>query len=195
MTLNEKIEHLKTASMEEARAQGNAIIKERSDVLEKLFREHKETALTQAELTLKSETNNAKHELNKAMAKAQIDLKREQGRCQTELKNKLFTRIRVLLDEYMLTDDYEKLLEKQILNALAFAKDADMTIYINPSDADKKERLEMRTGTYLTVSKDDFVGGMRAVIHARHILIDHSFSSKLQEEYDTFLFLGGESND
>lgn len=69
-----------------------------------------------------------------------------------------------------------------------------MTIYINPSDAWKKAALEARTGAVLTVSKEDFIGGMRAVIHDRHILIDNSFSSSLQEEYDKFLFLGGGNN-
>lgn len=195
MTLNEKLEHLKTASMEEARAQGNAIIKEHTEALETIFNEHKESALKQAELTIKSESNKARQDLNKAMAKAQIDLKREQGKCQTDLKNKLFSRVRELTQEYMLTDAYDKLLEKHIKNALDFAGGADMTIYINPSDEAKKSALEASTGASLTVSKEDFFGGMRAVIHDRHILIDNSFSSLLQEEYDKFLFLGGGIND
>lgn len=194
MTLEEKIEHLKTATMEEARAQGNAIIREHSDALERIFNEHKESALRQAELTLKSEITNARQERNKAMAKSQIDLKRKLGKCQTDLKNKLFSRVRELTEEYMLTEAYDALLEKHIKNALDFARGADMTIYINLSDEAKKARLEALTGAALTVSKEDFFGGMRAVIHDRHILIDNSFSSLLQEEYDKFLFLGGGVN-
>lgn len=194
MTLEEKIEHLKTASMEEARAQGNAIIKEHSNALEQIFNEHKESALRQAEITLKSESANAKQELNQAMAKSQIALKRQQGKCQTDLKNKLFKRVRELTQEYMLTDAYTTLLETHINNALRFAQGADMTIYINPTDEAKKADLEVRTGASLTISKEDFIGGMRAVIHDRHILIDNSFSSSLQEEYDKFLFLGGGMN-
>lgn len=195
LTLEEKIEHLKNASMEEARASGNRIIKEHSDALEKIFDDHKETALRQAELTIKTETNNAKQELNKALAKSQLDLKRKQGKCQTQLKNQLFKRVLELTEEYMKTDAYDELLVKHISKALSFAQGEDMTIYINPSDADKKEMLEKRTGAVLTISKEDFLGGVRAVIHDRHILIDNSFSSLLQEEYDNFLFSGGEIND
>lgn len=194
MTLEEKIEHLKTASMEEARAQGNAIIKEHYDALEQIFNDHKESALRQAEITLKSEITNAKQELNKAMATSQIDLKRKQGNCQTDLKNKLFKRVRELTEQYMLTDAYTSLLETHIKNALRFAQGADMTIYITPSDEAKKADLEARTGASLTISKEDFFGGIRAVIHDRHILIDNSFSSSLQEEYDRFLFPGGGMN-
>ena len=195
MTLEEKIEHLKNASMEEARASGNRIIQEHSDALEKIFNDHKENAIRQAELTIKTETNNAKQELNKAMAKSQLDLKRQQGKCHTQLKNKLFNRVLELVEEYMKTPAYDELLVKHINNALAFAQGADMTIYLNPSDAERKEVLEQRTNTPLTISKENFLGGIRAVIHDRHILIDNSFSSSLQEEYDTFLFTGGVTND
>ena len=70
-----------------------------------------------------------------------------------------------------------------------------MTIYINPTDSSKKDVLEKRTGAVLTISKEDFLGGIRAVIHDRHILIDNSFFFLLEKEYDKFLFTGGESND
>ena len=39
MTLEEKIENLQAASMEEARAQGNAIIQNHKEALEKLYNE------------------------------------------------------------------------------------------------------------------------------------------------------------
>ena len=57
-----------------------------------------------------------------------------------------------------------------------------MIIYINPSDADKKEALEAAAGVSLTVSAIDFGGGIRAVIRARNILIDESFVTKLEQE-------------
>lgn len=194
MTLEEKIEHLKNASIEEARASGNRIIKEHSAALEKIFNDHKETSLRQAELTLKTETNRARQDLNKALAKSQLDLKRKQGKCHTQLKNKLFKRVLELAADYMKTSAYDDLLAKHIENALAFAQGADMTIYMNPTDSSKKAALEKRTGASLTISKEDFLGGIRAVIHDRHILIDNSFSSLLEEEYDKFLFTGGENN-
>lgn len=194
LTLEEKIKHLQNASMEEARAEGNEIVKKYSDSLEKIFNEHKEAALRQAELNVKTETNKAKQDLNKAMARAQIELKREQGNCQTQLKQRLFRRIGVLVNEYMQTEPYKDLLCSYIRKGLDFAGDEAMDIYLNPSDAHLKEELERCTGVVLTISREDFIGGIRMVIRERNILIDHSFKSALTEEYDRFLFTGGKNN-
>mgnify|MGYP007019922630 CR=1 FL=1 len=67
-----------------------------------------------------------------------------------------------------------------------------MTIYLNPSDEEKRSSLEDATGIHLTISAEDFTGGIRAVIRSRNILIDHSFKTALQNEYDQFMLQGGE---
>lgn len=180
--------------MEDARAKGNAIIREHQEALEKIFEEHKEESLRQAELTMKSETAKARKALNKEMAKAQIDLKREQGQCQTYLKNRLFKRVRVLIDDFMKTDEYRQLLVSYIRKSMDFANGEPLIIYLNPTDEPFKEELETTTGAKLTVSREDFIGGTRAVMNERRILIDNSFKSALSEEYDKFLFLGGEEH-
>ena len=60
MTLEEKITHLKTTSMEQARAEGNAIIDSHREALDKVFEDHKAEALRQSETRIKAETTNAK---------------------------------------------------------------------------------------------------------------------------------------
>ena len=177
--------------MEDARAKGNEIIRTHQEALDKIFNEHKEAAVRQAELTLKSETVNARQSLNKAMAKAQIELKREQGKCQTDLKNRLFKRVLVLVKDYMQTADYQELLVRRIQKSLEFANGEDIHIYINPSDEHLKNMLEEKTGAELMISREDFMGGTRAVMQERRILIDYSFKSALTEEYEKFLFSGG----
>lgn len=194
MTIEEKLKYLQDASMEDARARGNAIINEHMDALEKIFAEHKESVLRQAELTLKSETAKARQSLNKEMAKAQLDLKREQGQCQTFLKNRLFKRVLVLVKDFMKTEEYKQLLVSYIQKSLDFAKGKPLIIYINPTDEPLRSYLEAKTGTSLIVSREDFIGGTRAVMNERRILIDNSFQSALSEEYEKFLFLGGEEH-
>ena len=49
MTLEEKIAHLQATSMEEARAEGNAIIDSYREALQKVFDDHKEEAMLQSE--------------------------------------------------------------------------------------------------------------------------------------------------
>ena len=192
MTLEEKIAHLQTTSMEQARAEGNAIIDSHREALEKVFKDHKAEAVRQAETRIKAETTNARLTLNQAAAKSQLEIKRRQGKVQQELKDKIFDEARSLADDYMKTESYTDFLIKCIRHAENFAGTDPVTIYINPSDEGKKQALEDATGISLTVSAEDFIGGVRAVIRARNILIDNSFKTQLRNEYDKFMFLGGD---
>ena len=65
-------------------------------------------------------------------------------------------------------------------------------IYINPSDEKKRSDLEDATRVRLTISAEDFIGGVRAVIRSRNILIDNSFKTQLRNQYDKFMLLGGD---
>ncbi len=81
----------------------------------------------------------------------------------------------------MKTSEYFDLLAKQITEAKNFAGNEEVTIYINPTDISLKANLEANTKAVLTVSTIDFIGGTRAVIHDKNILIDNSFLTKLEE--------------
>lgn len=192
MTLEEKIEHLQAVSMEEARAEGNAIIDNYRAALEKVLEDHKEEAILQSKTRIKGETVNARQQLNQATAKAQLELKRKQGKIQQELKDKIFEEAMTMVYDYMKTEAYEDFLVKCIRKAVDFAAGEQMTIYINPSDEQKQSDLEEACGTHLTISAEDFIGGIRAVIRGRNILIDNSFKTQLRNEYDRFLFSGGD---
>ena len=194
MTLEEKIAHLQTTSMEQARAEGNAIIDAHKEALEKLFEDHRAEALRQSETRIKAETTNARLSLNQAAAKSQLEIKRRQGKVQQELKDKIFEEVMGLVNDYMKTEAYGDFLVKCIRQAMHFAGQDPVTIYINPSDEAKRSDLEDATGVHLTVSAEDFIGGVRAVIRSRNILIDNSFRTQLRNEYDKFIFLGGDGN-
>ena len=137
MTLEEKINHLRTTSMEEARAESNAIIDSYRDALEKVFEDHKIEAKRQMQTRIKAETVNARQQKNQAMARAQLDLKRRQGRIQQELKDKIFEEAYALVNDYMKTAEYDDFLLRCIHNAIVFANGEEMTIYLNPSDEEK----------------------------------------------------------
>lgn len=194
MTLEEKIAHLQSTSMEQARAEGNAIIDSHREALEKLLEDHRSEARRQSETRVKAETTNARLSLNQAAAKSQLEIKRRQGKVQQELKDKVFKEALELVKDYMKTEAYSDFLVKCIRNAERFAGSTDLVIYINPSDEGKRSDLEDATGIHLTISAEDFIGGVRAVIRSRNILIDNSFKTQLRNEYDKFIFLGGEGN-
>ena len=188
MTLEEKIAHLQTTSMEQARLEGNVIIDTHQAALEKVFEDHKAEATRQSETRIKAEAANAKQ----ALAKSQLEIKRRQNKVQQELKDKIFEEADALIDEFMKTEAYDDFLIKCIRKAVAFAGNDELTIYINPTDEKRRSDLEGATRVHLTISAEDFRGGVRAVIRSRNILIDNSFSTQLKEQYDKFVFLGGD---
>lgn len=191
MNLDDKVTHLRESAMSAARAQSNAIIENHRNTLEDLLEKHKEEAKIQSEIRIKSETTKARRQLNQATAKAQTELKRNLGRCQQDLKKKLFDEIEEMLSAYRKTEEYTEYLFRKIREAAVFANGEELTIYITPEDADKKEALEARTGMQLHVSEYGFKGGIRAVIRGRNVLIDHSFESALEAEYQKFQFGSG----
>lgn len=191
LTIGEKILHLRVAAMEEARAEGDAIMRQHENALKKLAEQHKEEAVRQSETRIKAESVNARQQLNMAMSKAQLELKREIGKRHKDLKKRLFLEVELKLQEFMKTEEYRDLLVKYIEKAAQFAGGEEITIYINPTDAGMKPYLEEHTGMELTISKEDFAGGVRAVIHKRNILIDHAYKGALESEYHKFLFRGG----
>ena len=164
MTNEEKITHIRTAAMEEARAEANAIIKQHEDALRSVFEQHQIEARRQSETRVRAESVTAKQQLNMAMSKAQL-----------ELKTELFEEVQLKLLAFMRTEEYKEVLIRYIEKAAQFASGMAMTIYINPSDADKKTYLEERTGMTLTISKVDFIGGVRAVVPEKNVLVDYAF--------------------
>lgn len=191
MTIEEKITHIQGVVMEEARGKGNQIIEQHRQALNRIFETHCQEVTRQSQTRIKGETVSARQQLNTAASKRQIQLKRELSKVKHTLKTELFEEVRELLDEYMKTEDYQNLLVAYIAKVARFANGQPFIIYINPTDAEKKMYLEERTGMTVTVSQDDFIGGIRAVIRERNILIDYSFLGALDKEQEEFVFKGG----
>ena len=86
------------------------------------------------------------------------------------------------------TPKYDALLEAQIKKEKAFAGSSEIHIYIDPSDKEKQNLLSLRTDCDIRVSQYPFLGGTRAVIASKNILIDNSFETKLKEAEQDFQF-------
>lgn len=193
MTMEDKMMHLKDAAMEEARAQGNAIISDHKKALERIHNTHIAEAKQQAETRVQAAKGSAKHELNATASKEQLKLRREYGNVQTELKNQLFKEVKELLEDYKKTDAYKQYLVSYIHKAAEYADGQSLTIYIDKSDEGLKGYLEEYTGMTITISQEDFIGGVRSVIPGRNVLVDRTFKGSLEREYRDFVFTGGGS--
>ena len=196
MTIEEKLKHFQDICMEDARERSNKMLDEYMTALEKSFEEHKADAKKNADLEVKLETEKLEREINKKLSIEQLDLRREAGRRQDELKDKLFVELRDKLANFMETEGYEKFLEDQVKSVKELAGDEAFVIYMDPSDADKARRVSLYMGIAIRISEYSFLGGIRAVIPGRHILVDNSFQTRLEEARHNFKFdLGGKGSE
>ncbi len=189
MTTEEKLQHFLDTCMEDARTRSGRMLDEYMSALEQSFQEHKEEAERRADMQLRQETEKIQREINKQLSIEQLDIKRALGQKQEELKDKLFVELRDMLANFLETPEYQKLLERQITHAVELAGTDPVIIYLDPADEDKLNRLALHHGSArLQVSEYSFLGGCRAVIPNRHILIDNSFQTKLAEAKENFHF-------
>lgn len=195
LTTEEKLQHFLNASIEDAQNRSQKMISDYKEALAKIADEHKAETLKNAELQIKVEEDKLQRNRNKEISKQVLHIKRKITKKQAELKDKLFVEVAHMLEEYMSTEDYTKLLVKEIKEAVDIAGESDVTIYIDPADSESLSKLEMMTGASLTISEYSFMGGTRAVIRDRNILIDNSFAKKLEEAKENFNFNGGISHE
>lgn len=186
MTIEEKLRVFYETTIADATRQSEQIIEDYKASLKVMFEEHKKAGEEKAALILEAETQKFQLEKNKVLSLQNLEFRREINKRADELKIGLFEDVKDRLLSFMSTQEYTDLLVKQIKESAEYAKGDKVTIYINSSDSDKKAFLEEKTGAALTISSIDFMGGMRAVIHDKNILIDRSFLAAFNEEKETF---------
>ena len=129
-------------------------------------------------MQIAAEKERIARETNKNLSLGQIEIRRSYSRKDEELRGKVF----------METPKYDALLEAQIKKEKAFAGSSEIHIYIDPSDKEKQNLLSLRTDCDIRVSQYPFLGGTRAVIASKNILIDNSFETKIKEAEQDFQF-------
>lgn len=191
MTIDEKLSHFYDVTIEDAQAKAAGILEEHRKALAQMTEKHKADSQENAQVQIKAETANARREINKALSAEQLTIKRDWTKKQNELKEKLFAEVKTQLENFRNTPDYPAYLENKIKEALDFAEQDKINIYISPEDSALLPDLVERTKAFITVSAEDFLGGIKATIPHKNILIDHSFAGNFQAIYKEFKFDGG----
>lgn len=191
MTTEEKLQNFHNHSIESANAEAERMITEHQAALDKLFEEHKNLRRQQSKDEILAETEKLKREANKTLSTEQISIKRTLSKKNSELKAKLFAEVRQKMAAFKTTEAYKEYLKTKIREAVAFAGNDTLRMYLDPSDEGLKEELAQELNVTLTTSEILFFGGMRAVIPEKNILIDNSFDSLIREEQEAFIFHGG----
>ena len=181
MNIEEKLQHFMDASMLCADQKYKKIVDDYKLKLDQAFEDHKTEATRKSQIQEKAAVEAIHRDFRKQQAKEQMNLKREISLKLDELKKQLFEEVSTMLESYKQTPAYYALLLSQIQDAKSVAHGEDIKIYIDPKDASYLERLEADSQSHLTISEYSFMGGIRAVISSRNILIDNSFQSKLED--------------
>ena len=191
MTIDEKLSHFYDVTIEDAQAKAAGILEEHRKALAQMTEKHKADSQENAQVQIKAETANARREINKALSAEQLTIKRDWTKKQNELKEKLFAEVKTQLENFRNTPDYPAYLENTIKEALDFAEQDKINIYLSPEDSALLPDLVERTKAFITVSAEDFLGGIKATIPHKNFLIDHSFAGNFQAVYKEFKFDGG----
>ena len=191
MTTEEKLKHFYAVSMDSAREEARKALSEYRENLEKEFQEHKALKQEAAQHQFKIESENAARQINKALSAEHLHIKREISKKQQELREKLFGEVREMLEAFTRTEAYVQWNADQIREALKIAGTDQVQIYLTPSDGPLLERLSKETGAALLISDTPFLGGIRAVIPGKNILIDNTLLTLFEADKENFNFDGG----
>lgn len=191
MTIDEKLQHFYEISVEEAKEDAARAIQEHKEYLAQMLEEHKSSRIQSAEAEVRAEAGHVRREVNKALSAEQLTLKRDWSQKQEELKTDLFAKVRKKLELFMSTPEYTEYLCRQVKKVKEFAGEDQVEISLSREDKDLAGKISRETGVPLTVSEESFLGGIRAAIPHKNILIDNSFQEGLNTLRREFKFEGG----
>lgn len=195
MTIEEKLCHFYEVSMESAKDEAAKAIEEYKASLDSQLEEHKAQKQAAAENQLKIQSENSAREINKALSSEHLHIKRQLSKKQQELREKLFQEVENMLKDFVASPDYGDWLEDMTKRALAIAQEDQVQVYLSASDKGISEELKKRTGITPLISPTSFMGGIKAVIPQKNILIDYTLLSMFESEKENFNFDGGLTNE
>ncbi|HUM82794.1 MAG TPA: V-type ATP synthase subunit E [Lachnospiraceae bacterium] len=193
MTIDEKLQNFYDFSMDSATKEGQELLDEYQMTLDKVFADHKAMKEKQAADALKDETAAIRRDMNKKLSSRQSEIRQAIAEKQTSIKDNLFDKTEARLMAMKGTPEYMAFVCGKIKDAKDFAGSDPMVVYIDPSDAPFLEEIRKETSVTPVISREEFLGGMRAVIASKHILIDNSFKTLLSEAKSNFTFDGGKN--
>ncbi|MEY8339409.1 V-type ATP synthase subunit E [Lachnospiraceae bacterium 62-35] len=188
MTTEDKLQHFLDFCMRDVRTRSSKMLDDYEAALKQNFEEHKAEAESRAKEQIRIQRETIRREVNKQLSMKQLDIKRTLSEKQNELEDMLFVELKDELAKFMDSPAYHLLLDRQIEAAREFAGDSEMVIYMDPADEDMISLLSHNHKVAIRVSDHSFLGGTQVIIPSKNILIDNSFSRKLEEARQNFTF-------
>lgn len=185
MTQDEKLKLILDTVMEDANALNSTAVEEYRASLDSIYDDKINELKAVNEARYKVNVEALIRENNSKISRQQIKCRRMQAAKQEEYKNLLFDEIKVKLLEYKKTPEYSALLNSYVDLVSKYAGEDEVTIYLDRTDMSHIDEIK-GSKAKIAESDVDIMGGIRAEIPAKNILIDESFASKLLEAKHRF---------
>lgn len=174
------------SSIEDTSIKSDKILSQYKQSLDEEFERYKESAVQESEFLKKSKINSTKQQLRKALAKEQLEIKRQITNKQNQIKANVFASVTSKIEEYKKTPEYVQSLKNQITNISSKYIEPDIVFYITVEDSALLDELKNVTNANIIISEVSFMGGIKAVIPSRNMLVDLSLKTKLMEAEEQF---------
>lgn len=191
MTTEEKLQHFTSVTMENVQADCDAMVKEYKEKMDEYLKEHKENTIKNAKLQTSIAEDGIRRKASQEYTSMQMHLKRKINHKNVELKDKLFTEVRALLEDYIKTEEYKAYIIKKVTEMKEFAGKDELTIVLDKRDEVIVNDIPKANTINFEISEKSFIGGVIGKIPSRNILIDESFETKLTDIKEEYTIVGG----
>lgn len=186
MNVKEKIEAFGRIVEKEAEEQRVKILKEIEEKIEIGYREKVNEAKAVWDKKTKAETYKVQMQENKELIAYESESKKKLMAKRRDIIESVFASVRNELYQYRNTPEYISYLADNIKKVID--TDPDSTIYLIKDDMKLSSEINAKLSAALLYkeSEENFIGGFRAYLNRKNIIIDNSFLTKLNAEKDKF---------
>ena len=184
MTTEEKLEQFHKICMEDAELQYRRQVSDHEKRLSGEFEAHEKERKQRQERLLASGKEKILREERRRFSAEQMKLRHTVSEQQSYYRDKLFSEVREKLSAFRKTAEYRKLVERQMERVREAAGEDACEIYLEEADGTLFSELPDE----VKLCREALGGGTIGVIPAKHILIDQSFRTRLEEEEQAFCF-------
>ena len=192
MNADTKLEKLLSIVLKDAVAEKDSIL---SDLKQKKEQEYgvKELEILQtAYQKIQKSKAQIEKNCNERISKTVIEGKQKLFLVREQIVSDVFGAVKNKLEAYTKTEEYHKYLHTQLDSALELLGEGKVEVRVVPNDYDLAVRL-CSGRSEITVEKlpESAIGGLTAQNLDKHIMIEETFSFKLEEQKDYFLQKSG----
>ncbi|MDK7190477.1 hypothetical protein QP804_06420 [Aerococcus urinae] len=187
MKLEEKMAYFKDQVTQQSQSEIDQQINQYRQTLEDDYQKFQEQTDETFAHRLVNEKEALRKENNKAISQIQINQQRELFLTEENMKLTLFKTFTKQIESYQESEAYIEQLKKMLKNIQAYAGREKYDLYIDENDSHLRSQLESYASHPIIISDRPFMGGIRAVLRERQILVDYSFLTFLGRLKENFV--------